>query len=168
VLAAPLQPDGEVDDDAEVRETDRERRAGHAQVQDEDEEDVEEQVRDGRADEPDHDLPGGALRSDELLEAERGGEHGDEGQQHPDVRARRGQRGGVRPEEPDERVQQEQRDAAHDRADDHRAPDGEGRDVPDLSRPLGRVLRRAQQPRDERAAADAEDPADRHDQPQHG
>ena len=48
--------------------------------------------------------------------------------------------------------------------DDHRAPDGERRDVLDLAGLRRLVLGRAEQPRDERAAADAEHAADRHDQ----
>ena len=48
--------------------------------------------------------------------------------------------------------------------DDHGAPDGERRDALDLARLRGFVLGRAEQSRDERAAADAEHAADRHDE----
>ena len=47
---------------------------------------------------------------------------------------------------------------------DHGAPDGERRDVLDLGGLRRVVLGRAEQPRDERAAADAEHAADRHDE----
>ena len=78
--------------------------------------------------------------------------------------AGRGHGGGVRTEQRHERVQQEQPDAAEHGTDDRRAPDGERRDVLDLAGLRGVVLRRAEQPRDERAAAGAEDAADRHDE----
>ncbi len=158
------QPDGEVGDDDEVREPGRQRRAGDAPVQHEDEQDVEHDVGDGGGDEPDHHLARGALGPHELLETERRGEHGDEGEHDGDEGARRGHRGGIRTEQRHERVQQEQPDAAEHGPDDHRAPHGERRDVLDLAGLRGVVLCRAEQPRDERAAADAEHAADRHDQ----
>ena len=46
VLAVALQPDDEVDDDAEVRESHRQSRAGDAPVEHEDEQQVEDEVRD--------------------------------------------------------------------------------------------------------------------------
>ena len=139
-------------------------RAGDSPVQHEDEHDVEHDRRDRRQDQADHRLPGRPLGADDLLEAERRGEHGHEREHDPDVARRRGHGGRVGAERCDDGRQQREADPAEHGAGDERAPERGRRHVLDLAG-LRRVgLGRAEQPRHERPAADAEDSPDGHDE----
>nr|WP_233188978.1 hypothetical protein [Subtercola sp. Z020] len=125
---------------------------------------VEHDVREGRGDESDHHLACRALGPNDLLQAERHGEHGNEREHDGDVGGCRGHRRGIRPQQRDQRIQEHQPESTEQGAGDCRTPDGERRDALDLAGLRRVVLRRPEQPRDECPAADPEHSADRHDQ----
>jgi hypothetical protein len=133
-------------------------------VQHEDEHDVEQHVGDRRDDQADHGLAGRSPGTDDLLEAERRREHRHEGEHDHDVAGRLGSRGLVGSEHGDELGQQEEPRGSQHRSRRDRAPERERGDVLDLAglRRIG--LGGAEQPRDQRAAADAEHASDRHDE----